>query len=708
MRIFKAITLLILFMSQLTAETTRIDSLTNELNNRKEAEQIEIYNLLAEANWYIAPEKTIQYGQIAYSLAEKYNNEQQKALALINIGNGHMFTGNFMEALEDYLEPGLKLAEKIKYDKGIAGGLNSIAACYMNLGNYRKALDTFKQSLQILEQNNDFEKAARIKMNIASLYTNWGNFDLALDYYFEALQVFEDIGDKDLLSRVLNNVAVAYHSWGNYDKALEFYQRSLQLYDEMNNELGKAIPLNNIGEIYKDKEQYDTALEYYMQCLDLVSSTGNKQSIGVALQGAGEALKGLKNYDLATDYLLRALENFSSIGFQEGIANSYHDLGDIHRLKKDYKTALQYLEKSMELSEGSNIKDLIKQNYYLLSEVYEEIGDFQASLDNFKSYSAINDSIFTDETNNKITEMEIKYSTAKKEQEILILKEQNKSQRVFGIFLITALLLIFVILVIIFFYYRSKEKANKILQTANLKIQKQKEELEELNATKNKFFSIIAHDLKNAFISQKTGSKLLFKDIDQLDTETIRLLASELYNSAENLYKLLQNLLDWSRIQMKGIDLHPEVIDLQEFIQNELKILTNIASRKSIKLIYEIEDNLKVKVDPNMLSSILQSLINNGIKFSYPGSEIRISSNSLNGIAQISIKDHGIGIDRKDIDKLFKVDENFSSVGTANEKGTGLGLILCKEFIELNNGKIEVNSITGHGTVVSFTLPIAN
>ncbi len=118
--------------------------------------------------------------------------------------------------------------------------------------------------------------------------------------------------------------------------------------------------------------------------------------------------------------------------------------------------------------------------------------------------------------------MEIKYNTAKKEQEILILTEKNKIERVYSIFLRTALLLILIILIILFFYYRSREKANKILRAANLKIQKQKEELEELNATKNKFFSIVAHDLKNAFISQRTGSKLLFRDIDQLDNETIR------------------------------------------------------------------------------------------------------------------------------------------------------------------------------------------
>ena len=703
------------FFLFLSASNSLTDSLFKELNSREEADQIEIYNLLAEANWYSAPDKTIEYGKIALVLADKYNNKEQKTLALINIGNGHMFTGNFKEALENHLRPALTLAKKLDFKEGIAGGLNSMAACFMNLGNYQQALTTFEESLQILEASEDYVKAAKIKLNIASLYTNWGDFDKALDYYFEALEVFEKRDDKVLLSRSLNNIAVAYHSWGNYNKALEYYERSLELYNEMNDEIGKAIPLNNIGEIYKDQGDYEKALEYYTNALELVSNTENKQSIGVALQGSGEALKGLKNYDLAMDYLLQALENFIMIGFQEGIANCYHDLGDIYRINQQPQIALDYLIQSLDLAQVSNIVDLMKDNYLLLAETYAELGNYEASLTNFKLYSSLKDSIFTEKANTKITELDYKYNTAKKEQEILILKEKNKTQRVLGFFLIIALLLILAILFILIIYYRTKEKANRVLREANIKIQKHENELkkmnselQEINATKNKFFSIIAHDLKNAFISQRAGSKLLFKDLDQLDDKTVKALASELYNSAENLYKLLQNLLDWSRFQMGGIELNLEDIDLNKFVQDEFQILETLAARKSIKLESEITANTIVKADRNMLNSIFQSLINNSIKFSHPDTKIKISAQSENEFIKITVKDQGVGIKAENLKKLFRVDKNYTTVGTAREKGTGLGLILCKEFVNLHDGEISINSKFGEGTEITFTLPKAN
>jgi signal transduction histidine kinase len=709
----KAVVLTIFLVFNLVfAVTAKIDSLSNELNAREESDKTEIYNLLAEAYWYSSPDKTIDLGKIALELADKYNDEEQKVLALINIGNGFMFTGRFKEALKDYLEPGLKLAEEIEFEKGIAGGLNSIAASYMNLGNYHTALLTFKRSLEILERNNDHEKAARIKMNIAALYSNWGNYDIALEYYFDVLEVFERKGDHEILSRVLNNVAVTYHGWGNYTKALEFYNRSLELYNEMEDELGKAIPLNNIGEIFKDRKMYATAFEYYQRSLVLVVNSENKQSIGIALQGSGEALKGLEDYDLATDYLLRALDNFKNIGFQEGIANSYHELGDIQLIQNNYGKALEYLNKSLELSIVSNIRDLMKKNYFLLSEAYKNSGDYDSSLEHFKSYSSIKDSIFSEETQNKITELDIKYNTAKLEQEIDQLKEQNKLQKINAIFLLIALLFILIILIILFIYYRVKKKTNVILKSANLKIQKQRDELEkknlelnDLNATHNKFFSIIAHDLKNAFIAQRSGSKLLSKDIDSFDNNKIKSLATELHHSAENLFKLLQNLLDWSRIQTKRIEFNPELILLDEFIKEDLLILEHIASRKSITLNYDVEPGLTMKADRNMLNSILQNLINNGIKFSYPNSDIIIIARSFNKYVELEIVDQGVGIDEKDLNKLFRIDGNFSKTGTAKEKGSGLGLVLCKEFIELHSGTIEINSVKDKGTSIKFSIP---
>jgi len=692
----------------------KVDSLNAELNKIDEAKKAEIYNQLAEIHWYTAPDKAIEYAEAALELARKYKDKEQEANALINIGNGFLFSGNFREALDKYFVPGLKLAEEIGYDKGIAGGLNSIAASYMNLGDYEEALSTFLRSLEILEANKDHNKAARIKINIASLYINQGIYEKAMDYFFDAMNYFEEAGDIVLLSRTLNNIAVAYHSWGNLDKALEYYNRSLELYIELNDEIGKAIPLNNIGEIYKDKKKYDIALEYYLEALELVKQTNNRQSIGVALQGAGEACKGLEDYDLATDYLIRALDNFTAIGFQEGIANSYFDLGEIHLIRNEEDEAFDYLKKSLELAESSGIKDLMKKNYLLLSNAHQDLGDHQRSLEYFKFYTAIKDSIFTEETSNKLAELDIKYNTARKENEIALLKGENHIQKLYGRLLLVGLLSILIIAIILYYLYRIKTNSNRKLKEANVQIQNQKlklevinRELEQLNATKNKFFSIIAHDLKNAFLSLKSGSKLLSKDIETLNNETIVLIARELNFSAENLYRLLQNLLEWARVQTRSIDFFLEKINLKFFLQKNMPILEDIARNKSITINYShVAESIELLADFNMLNSIFQGLVNNAIKFSHTDSLIEIKADVEGNAAKIRVIDTGVGINKKDIDKLFKIDHHFHTAGTAKEKGTGLGLILCKEFIELHDGEISIESTPDKGTEVTFTIPL--
>jgi signal transduction histidine kinase len=159
---------------------------------------------------------------------------------------------------------------------------------------------------------------------------------------------------------------------------------------------------------------------------------------------------------------------------------------------------------------------------------------------------------------------------------------------------------------------------------------------------------------------------------------------------------------------MGGIELNPEDIDLNEFVKNEFQILETLAARKSIKLVCEIEANTTIRADRNMLNSIFQSLINNSIKFSYPDSQVRITAHSENDFVKITVKDQGVGINSENLEKLFRIDKNYTTVGTASEKGTGLGLILCKEFVNLHHGNISINSKLGEGTEVTFRLPKVN
>jgi len=239
---------------------------------------------------------------------------------------------------------------------------------------------------------------------------------------------------------------------------------------------------------------------------------------------------------------------------------------------------------------------------------------------------------------------------------------------------------------------------------AEMQLQKYSEELQELIATKDKFFSIIAHDLKTPFNSILGLSEILKDEAKHLDIGTIIQYSDIIHSTAGNTYQLLENLLDWARIQQSRITFNPEPILLKKLINDVKELNAEKANRKEVSVINNINEQMIVLADQEMLKTVLRNLISNALKFTTANGKIEITAKSGSGEIEISVKDTGTGISKEDIEKLFKVDSNFTRRGTENEKGTGLGLILCKEFIEKHGGTIRVESEEGKGSTFTFTL----
>ncbi len=238
------------------------------------------------------------------------------------------------------------------------------------------------------------------------------------------------------------------------------------------------------------------------------------------------------------------------------------------------------------------------------------------------------------------------------------------------------------------------------------KVEQRTQELRELNATKDKFFSIIAHDLKNPFNTLMGFTELLLENLNDYNQEKLEEFISILHETSKQSYALLENLLEWSRSQTGRIQMNPEKIDLYELVEENINLLLNHASKKKIKLINEIASPSIVTADANMIRTVIRNLVSNAIKYTNENGIITASASQDNGSVKVSIADTGIGMIPENVEKLFRIDVNYSTKGTANETGTGLGLILCKEFINKNGGKIWVESEFGKGSRFKFTLPI--
>ena len=240
------------------------------------------------------------------------------------------------------------------------------------------------------------------------------------------------------------------------------------------------------------------------------------------------------------------------------------------------------------------------------------------------------------------------------------------------------------------------------------KLKEVENELQKLLVTKDKFFSIIAHDLKNPFNTLIGLSQLLVYGYDRMNEEKIKYFHKSLYQISKNGYELLINLLEWSRSQMGSIKFKPEIQNICAVVEETFSLYNSKAVQKEILLTNKINKNSEAIADKNMLKTIFRNLISNALKFTDRGGAIEIMEKDIEGFKEISIRDTGIGIDPKDIKKLFKLDESFTTEGTEDEMGTGLGLILCKEFVEKHGSKIWVESKVGFGSKFIFTLPLSN
>jgi len=229
--------------------------------------------------------------------------------------------------------------------------------------------------------------------------------------------------------------------------------------------------------------------------------------------------------------------------------------------------------------------------------------------------------------------------------------------------------------------------------------------LRDLNATKDKFFSIIAHDLKNPFNTILGFSNILAEKVQGKNYESIEKYAGIIQGSTQKVMDLLLNLLEWSRSQTGRLEYNPKLIEMIELIYEVTELANDAAQQKSISISRKLPNTATVIADKSMIESVLRNLISNAIKFTYPGGKIVVSVQQLQGEVMVSVSDNGVGMGKKTIEKLFRIDENTSNPGTQNESGTGLGLILCKEFVEKHGGRIWVDSEVGKGSKFCFSLP---
>lgn len=695
-----------------------IDSLKQELKLQEHSDndKVDVINQLALAYINVNNDSAIYYANISDSLSEYLSYEVGKAKSQRLIGVYNFNKSNYDKAIE-HLTVALELFKKHNNENEIAVCYNDLGLCYKNTNKNALALENLNKSIKYYEKTENELAYAQTTTNIGIIYFNQGNYALAQKNYYDAMQIFETLNDKRGLSYCLNGIGVVYRTQGNLEKALQFYEKSLNIKNELNDKLGIASCYISIGNIHKINENKAEALSMYQNAKYILDTLGHKRGIAMCIANMAELYKINEDYNKSIDLHTEALGIFEQIGDQASVAQTLLSLGVVHSKLSDYQTALKYYNKCFEIADVSNNIDILLPLHEQYYNYYNLKNNYKKALDHFKLYNQFKDSLFNKENAKAIADLELKYSFEKERQSMELEQEKALEIHEFEIirqknirnFIIVLFVLMVLLSGVMIYSYKLKQNANRLLKVQKEIISEDNLQLKELNATKNKFFSIIAHDLRSPLGSLYSLGELLWNTKDKADRQMQDELIEALVKDSKRTFDLLDNLLKWAKSSSGRIDFNPETVDITSLVMSNIDMYNGKCAAKEISLLNLVTDDLKIHADYNMLDTVLRNLVSNAIKFTPNKGKIEITASSTadNKIA-LSVSDNGVGIPQEHIDTLFNMDSKFRMIGTNDESGSGLGLKLCKEFIDKNGGEISVSSELGEGTTFTIILPKAS
>ncbi|UPS90407.1 tetratricopeptide repeat-containing sensor histidine kinase [Bizionia sp. M204] len=618
-----------------------------------------------------------------------------------------------------------KLSNTLNYQKGNAEITYYKALIFAEKDDYINAIDNYTKSKDLFIVLKDTLSIAKVNNSIGLIEIARGNYNKGLQYSLSAIIELEKRGLNKELCSAYKNLADAYEHINNRAKAIEFNLKRLEIEKKLNDKIGIISTHKKLAELYSLEKENRKAIDYYEKVLRDLNEENDSLKGEILPRLGGEYLQ-FKDYDVATGYLLEGLKLNRQTDNQLGLLISLNNLGKLNLQQNKTTIAEIQLTEAGKIAETLENDQQLLMNYRLMTVLdstnrnYERAFERQRDYYNLKRRIELQNRLpKVEPTSNVPSLSDINAISKSVESNILEQHEQENTENEKKLndlrFVFYILLAVFAILLIFFVliyskrnsrlkYTRDLEEKNQKIELQNAAILEQTKHLEDINKVKDRLFSIVSHDLKDSLTSIKGFIDLL--NDGSLTQSEFNSLIPELSENANNASLLLFNLLNWSKSQMQSLESNPSLFDIQEVFEEKTHLLEQKLEKKGITLINQTLHDF-VYADRSMIEIVVQNLLTNAIKFSKSGDTITVANRISNGRSIISISDTGVGIAPENIEKLFK-NSTFTTVGTSNEKGTGLGLTICKELVDLNMGKIWVESSLNRGTTFYIELPKSN
>jgi len=594
------------------------------------------------------------------------------------------------------------------------------------------------------------EVLSLVTRNMIMYYFNLQKFEDVVKYSTEALRLYEQTKDSMNLAGCYHTLGIAYQRLGVCDRAIECYYHSSDILDAMGadpSQKRKRYTLNNIAEIYINIGNLNLAEKIYLQCIDMINDQEDEKDnnsdmsdylsnlskvyckqaefltadlkqkkINDALKSAEKALdlleksndnvqkKAERLISLSQVYLMgkdctKAEEILSKVQVISEECNLPHILVEAYEgyallegIKGNCEISQDYYIKSIEVAKANGYRELLQRlthSVYLINRDKNP----EKALDYYEMFIAIKDSNNTIESQKQLNEFQVKFDIQQKEIEIVHQQAEisrHKSSRIIFIISLSLSALVFVLL---WRMLRLRNKRNRILS--------------EMNATKDKFFSIISHDLKNPAIAQRDALQQLISYSKEWDAKLLSQYYNELLKSADGQVELLYNLLNWAQVQTGRMPYNPILFDLVAALHSDVVLIKNMSKQKGIVADIHMPETAIVTGDSNMITTVVRNLLTNAVKFTSSNGIISLNVEPLpsaNSGFTITVSDIGIGMSDEQLQTLFDLDQQRSRKGTGGESGSGLGLIVCKELVEKHGSTLHVESEENKGSRFWFVL----
>lgn len=598
-----------------------------------------------------------------------------------------------------------KLSETINYSIGKADALSHFAYYNSYQGDSDLAIKQIKEALSIAEKTDHIKGQINLCNQLGSEYAYIGKNGDALKSYLKGADIALENNEKVLLSFIKDNTASLYASQKDYKQSITLYKEVDKLNKEIGNPIYIAETHANMSDIYIRINELDLATQYIDNSIATFEKSKNKEWLSYCYINKARILIEQNQPELALKWLSvseNILEDLTDdrtvMSLENAKAKAYLGL-------KQMDKAETAANKAIEIGKRFKLLEELEESYETLYKIHKQNNKADLALENLELFKKTSDSILRRENSNSLGAFKTRteYERQKRDTEIEAKKEIDKHQNYLYIAIAALIVLSFILLLIKLQANTRKKLYDQLIKQTEV-LKKRENELESINKTKDKLFSIIGHDLRNPIAAlQSLLDMFVSKDVEAEDF--IRFIP-KLKSDVDALFFTLTNLLSWSRTQMNGGSTSPSKAKIHNLTQNNVNLLTELAQNKNISIVNNIPVNAIVWADKNQMSVVVRNLLSNAIKFTKTDGNIVLSAKETENTWIVSVKDSGIGIKPELIEELFTNESAIAvSYGTNNEKGTGLGLPLCKEMITNNKGTIWIESTLGIGSTFYFELP---